>query len=75
MAGLWAHPQLQARDRWREVDSPFGPMPALIPPGGLGGAEPRMDAIPALGQQTLAILQGLGFKSDEIDALKEQGVI
>lgn len=75
MAGLWAHPQLQARDRWREVDSPVGPMPALIPPGGLGGAEPRMDAIPALGQQTLAILQGLGFKSDEIDALKEQGVI
>ncbi len=75
MAGLWAHPQLQARGRWRDVDSPVGPLPALLPPGGLGDAEPRMEAIPELGANTLAILQELGFKSGEIDVLKEQGVI
>ena len=75
MAGLWAHPQLQARNRWREVDSPVGPLPALVPPGGLGNAEPRMGPVPALGQQTLAILKELGFKSGDIDALKKQGVI
>ncbi len=29
MAEVWAHPQLKARDRWREVDTPAGPIPAL----------------------------------------------
>ena len=27
MAGLWAHPQLAARDRWRQVGSPVGDIP------------------------------------------------
>lgn len=75
MAGLWAHPQLAARKRWRVVETPVGPMPALLPPGGLGNSEPRMDSIPELGGDTLAILQSLGFKSEDIDVLKTQGVI
>ena len=74
MAGLWAHPQLKARGRWREVDTPVGPMPALLPPGGVG-AEPRMDAIPALGQHSRAILEELGMDSANIDALSGKGVI
>lgn len=74
MAGLWAHPQLKARGRWREVDTPVGPMPALLPPGGVG-AEPRMDAIPALGQHSRAILEELGMDSASIDALSGKGVI
>ncbi|MBN8495161.1 MAG: CoA transferase, partial [Burkholderiales bacterium] len=32
MQQLWQHPQLQARQRWREVGSPVGPLPALLPP-------------------------------------------
>ncbi len=74
MAGLWAHPQLEARDRWRKVDTPVGPMPALLPPGGIG-AEPRMDAIPALGQHSRTILEELGMDSAAIDALSSSGVI
>ncbi|MBK7655970.1 MAG: CoA transferase, partial [Betaproteobacteria bacterium] len=33
MADVWAHPQLQARGRWTEIDSPAGKLPALLPPG------------------------------------------
>jgi hypothetical protein len=33
MAGLWAHPQLAARQRWRQVDTPAGEVPTLLPPG------------------------------------------
>ena len=28
------HPQLTARDRWRQVDTPAGPIQALLPPAG-----------------------------------------
>jgi itaconate CoA-transferase len=62
MAGLWNHPQLAARDRWTTVDTPAGPIPALKPIG--GGWEPRMDAVPALGQHTAAIREELGLPTD-----------
>jgi crotonobetainyl-CoA:carnitine CoA-transferase CaiB-like acyl-CoA transferase len=58
MAGLWAHPQLRARDRWREVGTPVGPVPALLPPGQPDG---RMDPVPAVGEHTAAILAELGM--------------
>jgi len=74
MAGLWAHPQIRARDRWREVSTPIGPMPALLPPGGIG-VEPRMDAIPALGEHSRAILEELGIDSARIEALSKAGII
>ncbi|WP_233236545.1 CaiB/BaiF CoA-transferase family protein [Bordetella sp. LUAb4] len=61
MAGLWAHPQLQARDRWRDVDTPAGVIPALLPPGRQSAFSPRMGPIPAVGQHTQAILAELGF--------------
>ena len=75
MAGLWAHPQLKARNRWRDVDTPVGPMPALLPPGGLGDAEPRMDPTPDVGQHTRAILTDLGMDTGQIDALIERGIV
>lgn len=75
MAGLWAHPQLAARGRWREVASPAGPLPALLPPGGLGEVEPRMDPIPDLGQHSEPILKELGKSEAEIDNLAARGVI
>jgi itaconate CoA-transferase len=56
-----AHPQLEARDRWREVDSPGGPVRALLPPVTVPGREAAMGAVPALGQHTAAILAELGL--------------
>lgn len=53
------HPQLAARRRWVEVDSPGGVIPALLPPHNLHHAPPRMDAVPALGQHTQEILAEL----------------
>ena len=75
MAGVWAHPQLQARNRWREVDTPAGPIPALLPPGSWQHAAPRMDAVPALGQHTDAILTRYGYSAAQIAALRADGVI
>jgi crotonobetainyl-CoA:carnitine CoA-transferase CaiB-like acyl-CoA transferase len=31
MAGFWNHQQLKARNRWQQVDSPVGELPALLP--------------------------------------------
>ena len=73
MQELWQHPQLKARKRWREVGSPVGPLPAMLPPGSWGndGSEgPRMDPVPALGEHTDAILAELGLSAADIDALR-----
>jgi len=59
MAALWAHPQLAARDRWREFGSPAGPLPGLKPASGANW-EPRFDPVPALGEHTDAILTEFG---------------
>ncbi|WP_332813631.1 CaiB/BaiF CoA transferase family protein [Ramlibacter sp.] len=75
MAGLWAHPQLAARRRWREVQSPAGALPALLPPGRASSFDYRMDPIPALGEHTDAILRELGLGDAEIDALRQGGAI
>ena len=63
LAGLVEHEQLAARDRWREVDSPVGPIAALVPPATLDGDEPVMGPIPAPGQHTEQILAELGLGS------------
>jgi len=71
MAELWAHPQLAARDRWREIGSPVGPLPALLPPAG----GDRMDAVPGLSEHTDAILAELGYDADAIAALHASGAV
>ena len=75
MAGLWAHPQLAARRHWRQVGSPAGEIAALLPPGKSSAFTPRMDAVPAVGEHTDAILKALGKSPEEIQALKQRGVI
>ena len=62
MADLWAHPQLQARQRWAMVGSPAGDLPALLPPGKQSAFDYRMDAIPKVGEHTQAILKELGIQ-------------
>jgi crotonobetainyl-CoA:carnitine CoA-transferase CaiB-like acyl-CoA transferase len=75
VAEFVAHPQLAARDRWRDVDSPVGPLAAIVPPFDLEGMTPRMGAIPDVGDQTDEILLGLGFDEEEIVKFHEQGVV
>lgn len=75
MAGLWAHPQLKARERWRNVATPVGTIPALLPPGRINSFDYRMDAIPAVGQHTQAILRELGQGEAGIAALQQAGAI
>jgi crotonobetainyl-CoA:carnitine CoA-transferase CaiB-like acyl-CoA transferase len=57
MAGLWSHPQLKARDRWRTVGSPAGDIPAMLPPGRNNSFDYRMDPVPAAGEHTQNILK------------------
>ena len=75
MAEFWAHPQLAARARWTRVDSPGGVIDALRPPFNLSDFEPRMDAVPALGAHSAAILAELGYRPEQIDQLTAAGVI
>ena len=75
MAGVWAHPQLAARDRWRQVDSPSGKLPALLPPASNAAFAPRMDAVPDLGQHTADILDELGYSAEQQTQMAAAGVI
>ncbi|MFK4112651.1 CaiB/BaiF CoA transferase family protein [Streptomyces sp. NPDC002176] len=75
LAELAEHPQLAARERWRRVGSPVGPLRALLPPITLpGGEESRLGDVPALGRHTDALLRAVGMTDDEIAALRRDGV-
>ena len=69
------HPQLAARDVWREIGSPAGPLRALIPPVRMDGVEPVMGDVPALGQHTDLILEELGVPRDTVVAWRKEGAI
>jgi itaconate CoA-transferase len=75
MAQFWDHPQLKARERWREVGSAAGPIQALKPPFNLDGFEPRMDAVPALGEHTEKVLREIGYSAPEIERLARSGAV
>ena len=68
------HPVLEARDRWRSVDTEKGSVRALLPPIGLG-EEARMGPVPAHGAHTTAVLRELGLDTERIDALRDRGII
>ncbi|MGV9406775.1 CaiB/BaiF CoA transferase family protein [Streptomyces sp. NPDC003667] len=73
---LAGHPQLAARDRWRQVGTPAGPLKALLPPLTLpSGEEARMGDVPALGQHTEPLLRAVGMTDGEIAALRRDGVV
>ncbi|MET8097784.1 CaiB/BaiF CoA-transferase family protein [Streptomyces sp. NPDC005236] len=71
-----AHPQLAARNRWRDVGTPAGPLRALLPPITLpGGEESRMGAVPRLGEHTGAVLRALGMTDTDVAELRRDGVV
>jgi itaconate CoA-transferase len=74
-AEVWEHPQLRARDRWREMDSPVGLLATLLPPVTMPDFPARIDAVPALGEHTERILSELGYSSGDIVALRKAGVV
>tara|TARA_B100000700_G_scaffold300257_1_gene368193 strand:+ start:25451 stop:26626 length:1176 start_codon:yes stop_codon:yes gene_type:complete len=75
MHGVWQHPQLEARQRWVEVNSSAGPLPALLPPGRNNAYTPRMAGVPALGEHSTQLLRELGFSDNAISDFKSRGVI
>lgn len=75
MKALLAHPQLEARDRWREVGTEAGPIRGVLPPMTFEDVEMRMDAVPALGQQTDAILGSLGRSAEQIESMRSSGIV
>ncbi len=75
VADFVAHPQLSARGRWREVDSPAGPVRALLPPATLSGVEPVLGPVPGVGEHTDAVLAELGYDQAAVTALRADGVV
>ena len=75
MHEVWEHDQLKARKRWVDVDTPAGRVPALLPPGLPNAYAPRMDAVPALGEHTDAILGKLGYDDSAIARLRSENAI
>jgi formyl-CoA transferase len=75
MREFLAHPQLGGRGRWRQIDSPAGPLRALAPPVEIDGVEPAMGAVPALGAHTDAVLEELGFSRARVAAWRSEGTI
>jgi len=75
MKAVWEHPQLRARRRWIEVDSPAGRIPALLPSGTDPDTVTRRGGVPALGQHTESILGALGYSADAIARLRAEKAI
>jgi itaconate CoA-transferase len=75
IAEVLAHPQVIARKMIREMESPVGSVPVIASPLRLSNSPPRLDPIPALGQDTLAILREIGYGDDEIENLRRNQVI
>ena len=69
MKDVWAHQQLKARNRWTEVQSPVGLLPALLPPATNNQFDARMDPIPGIGEHTRAILKELGVNEAAVARL------
>jgi itaconate CoA-transferase len=65
---LAEHPQLRARARWREVGTPSGPVPALLPPGVTRGWPVANGSVPALGADTDAIRAEFGSTPERRDS-------
>ena len=74
IADVLDHPQLVARDRWRQVRTPVGTIRGLrsaVEPVG----EVPLAEVPSLGQHTEAILAEIGLNAEEVRQLRNRGVV
>jgi itaconate CoA-transferase len=75
MAQVRDHPQLRARGRWIEIETPVGPVQATLPPGASDVGDVRMDPVPAVGQHNESLLREFGFDPNEIIELARRGAL
>lgn len=71
---LARHPQLVERGRWADVQTPFGAVPGLLPPGLPRESPPRMDPVPALGEHSEQVVEWLGYSTTERAAMRDDGL-
>jgi crotonobetainyl-CoA:carnitine CoA-transferase CaiB-like acyl-CoA transferase len=74
MADVCAHPQLAAPTLGRRRDA-FGAGARAAAPTAHDAGDARMDAVPALGEHTAALLAEIGLDAAAIERLREDGVI
>ncbi|HTN66955.1 MAG TPA: CaiB/BaiF CoA-transferase family protein [Burkholderiaceae bacterium] len=72
---LLQHPQFLARNRWRSVESPVGPVDMLLPPVITDDFETSLGPVPALGEHTDSVLQSLGYSRERIATLRQSRAI
>ena len=75
IAQVLAHPQVVARKLIREAESPVGQVPVIANALKMSASPARYDRIPALGEDTDAILRDIGYDNSAIEALKQDKVI
>jgi len=75
MQSVWRHEQLNARERWAQVDTEAGAIPALRPPGLPPELLSAMGPVPSVGEHSDAILSELGYSQTAIDQLRRDQVI
>src|SRR3990167_5695419 len=75
IARVLAHPQATARMLIREVESPVGKVPVVGNPLRLSKSAARYDHIPALGEDTEAVLKQAGYDDKAISKLRQEKVI
>jgi itaconate CoA-transferase len=61
MKDFFDHPQLTARNRWEQVQTPSGEIAALKPPVNMKNTQSVMKPIPELGEHTESILKEIGM--------------
>jgi itaconate CoA-transferase len=67
LADVLNHPQLEARGRWFDVDSPVGDLRAFHHPMNIVGLERPPMRVPALGEHTDEVLRELGLSQQPDD--------
>jgi itaconate CoA-transferase len=75
IAQVLAHPQVAARKLIREAESPAGNVPVIANALKMSDSPARYDRIPALGEDSDAILGELGYSAAEIAKLRAEKII